>query len=102
MGVASGNALAHPIDAAAQRTPKSNRGGVRQSASAKPQWHHQDTISSFCDFMSNPRRSPAAPAELGFEEAQALRIHGELLKLGVDIGQTTAAKYMANRRRPPS
>jgi hypothetical protein len=52
--------------------------------------------------MPNPRRSPAAPAELGFEEAQALRIHGELLKLGVDIGQTTAAKYMANRRRPPS
>src|SRR5947209_5104817 len=32
----------------------------------------------------------------------APRIHGELLKLGVDIGQTTVAKYMAKRRRPPS
>lgn len=30
------------------------------------------------------------------------RIHGELLKLGIDIGQTTVAKYMVKRRRPPS
>jgi hypothetical protein len=29
-------------------------------------------------------------------------IHGELLKLGIDVGQTTVAKYMARRRRPPS
>ena len=32
----------------------------------------------------------------------APRIHGELLKLGVDIGQTSVAKYMAKRRDPPS
>ena len=32
----------------------------------------------------------------------APRIHGELLKLGIDIGQTTVAKYMAKRRPPPS
>lgn len=32
----------------------------------------------------------------------APRIHGELLKLGVDIGQTSVAKYMARRRGPPS
>ena len=32
----------------------------------------------------------------------ARRIHGELLKLGMDVGQTTVAKYMAKRRRPPS
>ena len=32
----------------------------------------------------------------------APRIHGELLKLGIDAGQTTVAKYMAKRRRPPS
>src|SRR5438552_9424450 len=31
----------------------------------------------------------------------APRIHGELLKLGIDVGQTTVAKYMAKRRRPP-
>ena len=32
----------------------------------------------------------------------APRIHGELLKLGIDVGQTTVAKYMARTRRPPS
>jgi transposase InsO family protein len=31
----------------------------------------------------------------------APRIHGELLKLGIDVGQTTVAKYMARGRRPP-
>ena len=32
----------------------------------------------------------------------APRIHGELLKLGIDIGQTSVAKYMTRRREPPS
>jgi hypothetical protein len=32
----------------------------------------------------------------------APRIHGEVLKLGIDVGQTTIAKYMARSRRPPS
>jgi putative transposase len=32
----------------------------------------------------------------------APRIHGELLKLGIDICQATVAKYMARRRQPPS
>src|SRR6266852_7880689 len=32
----------------------------------------------------------------------APRIHGELLKLGIDVGQTTVAKYMARRRRGDS
>jgi hypothetical protein len=32
----------------------------------------------------------------------APRIPGELLKLGVDVSQTTVAKYMAKARRPPS
>src|SRR3981189_2512251 len=32
----------------------------------------------------------------------APRLHGELLKLGIDVGQTTVAKYMARGRRPPS
>ena len=31
----------------------------------------------------------------------AARIHGELLKLGIEIGRTTAAKYMARGWRPP-
>jgi hypothetical protein len=32
----------------------------------------------------------------------APRIDGELLKLGIDIGQTSVAKYMLRRKRPPS
>ena len=33
---------------------------------------------------------------------QTPRIHGELLKLGIDIGQTSVDEYMVRRRDPPS
>jgi transposase InsO family protein len=32
----------------------------------------------------------------------APRIHGELLKLGIDVGETSVGKYMVRRRKPPS
>ena len=32
----------------------------------------------------------------------APRIHGELLKLGIEVSQATVSKYMVRRRRPPS
>ena len=32
----------------------------------------------------------------------APRIHGELLKLGIDIGETSVGKYLVRRRKPPS
>ena len=32
----------------------------------------------------------------------APRIHGELLKLGITVSQTTVSKYMAHHRKPPS
>ncbi len=32
----------------------------------------------------------------------APRIHGELLKLGIEISQATVSKYMAHQRKPPS
>jgi putative transposase len=32
----------------------------------------------------------------------APRIHGELLKLGIDIGESSVSKYMVRYRRPPS
>ena len=59
---------------------------------------------------SRPGR-PAVPAEIRQLIRQmsvanplwgAPRIHGELLKFGIDIGQTSIAKYMARRRGPPS
>jgi hypothetical protein len=30
------------------------------------------------------------------------RIHGELVMIGIDVAQSTVAKYMARRRGPPS
>jgi hypothetical protein len=44
----------------------------------------------------DPCDEPCQPA-LG-----APRMHGELLKLGIDVGQTSVTKYMARRRRPSS
>ena len=32
----------------------------------------------------------------------APRIHGEILKLGIQVSQTTVAKYMVRARKPPS
>jgi putative transposase len=32
----------------------------------------------------------------------APRIHGELLKLGIDIGETSVSKYLLCRHKPPS
>jgi len=32
----------------------------------------------------------------------APRIHGGLLKLGIDIGESSVSKYMVRSRRPPS
>jgi hypothetical protein len=32
----------------------------------------------------------------------APRIHGELLKLGIEVSQATVAKYMSRQGRPPS
>ena len=63
-------------------------------------------------FRSRPRSGrPKTPLEIrqlirDMSVANSLwgapRIHGELLKLGIDVGQTTVAKYMAKHRRPPS
>jgi hypothetical protein len=32
----------------------------------------------------------------------APRVHGELLKLGIEISQAAVSKYMVRRRKPPS
>jgi putative transposase len=32
----------------------------------------------------------------------APRIHGELLKLGIDVGETSVSKYLVRHRKPPS
>jgi hypothetical protein len=53
---------------------------------------------------ANQRRPPAAdPAdEHGQSAMGAPRIHGELLKLGFEVAQSSVAKYMVKRCGPPS
>jgi hypothetical protein len=74
-------------------------------------WHRAG-FRCYWRFKSRRRRGhpgmPAAIRQLIREMSianplwGAPRIHGELLKLGIDIGQTSVAKYMARRRGPPS
>jgi hypothetical protein len=74
-------------------------------------WHRAG-VKAYWRWKSKPRSGrPKVPFEIrqlirDMSVANPLwgapRIHGELLKLGIDIGQTSVAKYMARRRRPPS
>src|SRR5262245_11172273 len=81
----------------------------------KPQtvirWHRAG-FRAYWRWKSRPRGGrPKTPADIrqlirDMSAANPLwgapRIHGELLKLGTDVGQTTVAKYMVRRRQPPS
>src|SRR6201982_3731229 len=74
-------------------------------------WHRAG-FRSYWRWKSRPRSGrPTVPAEIRLLIREmsianplwgAPRIHGELLKLGIEIGQTSVAKYMARRRGPPS
>jgi putative transposase len=44
---------------------------------------------------------PTARGVLLYSEG-APRIHGELLKLGIEVGETSVSKYIVRSRRPPS
>jgi hypothetical protein len=92
------------------------RPGVREAlAIAKPEtvvkWHRSG-FRLYWRWKSKARGGrPTVPLEIRklIREMSianplwgAARIHGELLKLGVDIGQTSVAKYMVRRRDPPS
>src|SRR5215813_8012187 len=73
---------------------------------------HRNGFRAYWRWKSRPRGGrPKTPADIrqlirDMSAANPLwgapRIHGELLKLGIDVGQTTVAKYMARRRQPPS
>src|SRR5262245_45897579 len=74
-------------------------------------WHRLG-VRRYWRFKSRRRRGhPGVPAEIRqlIREMSianplwgAPRIHGELLKLGIDIGQTSVAQDMARGRGPPS
>jgi Integrase core domain len=73
---------------------------------------HRDGFRAYWRWKSGSRGGrPGTPTEIRQLIRQmsianpfwgAPRIHGELLKLGIDVSQTTVAKYMAKARRPPS
>jgi transposase InsO family protein len=74
-------------------------------------WHRAGFRAYWRWKSRSPSGRPKTPAEIRqlIREMSianplwgAPRIHGELLKLGIEVGQTTVAKYMAKRRRPPS
>jgi putative transposase len=74
-------------------------------------WHRRG-IRLFWTWKSRRRTGrPTVPAEVRalirtMSHTNALwgapRIHGELLKLGLNVCQATVAKYMVRHRRPPS
>ena len=71
---------------------------------------HRDGFRAYWRWKSGSRGGrPGTPTEIRQLIRQmsianpfwgAPRIHGELLKLGIDVSQTTVAKYMAKARRP--
>jgi hypothetical protein len=75
-------------------------------------WHRAG-FRRYWGWKSRRRRGGRPPVEM---ELRALirrisienplwgapRIHGELLKLGFEVAQSSVAKYMVKRRRPPS
>ena len=74
-------------------------------------WHRAG-FRAYWRWKSRPRggRPQASPEVRGLIHEMSIanplwgapRIHGELLKLGINVGQTTVAKYMVTKRRPPS
>jgi transposase InsO family protein len=89
-------------------------GILRSAVIVRPEtivrWHRAG-FRAFWRWKSRPKIGrPATPAETRGLIRQisaanplwgAPRIHGELLKLGVEVAQSTVAKYMPKRRRPP-
>jgi transposase InsO family protein len=74
------------------------------------QWHR---VSTVLDLEGAPRPAgttaclpgnaePDSPDESRESLWGAPRIHGELLKLGIDIGETSVGKYRVRHRKPPS
>jgi hypothetical protein len=74
-------------------------------------WHRVGFRSFWCWKSRRRGGRPGVPPEIrklirDMSLANPLwgapRIHGELLKFGIDVGQTSVAKYMARRRGGPS
>jgi transposase InsO family protein len=94
-----------------QLFPKTRKALVIVRPNTVVRWHRAGFRRCW-RWKSRPRCGrPGVPAEIRrlireMSVANPLwgapRIHGELVKLGIDIGQTSVAKYMARRKGPPS
>jgi transposase InsO family protein len=69
---------------------------VRTNALTAGHQLHQDNAGYERSFTS--RRTPRAARTISV----ITPIHGELLKIGIEVSQTTVAKYMVRQRKPPS
>ena len=93
---------------------KSGLGGARRSSWSNQRWSSPGTAAAFgCFGLEEPSayRRPTVPTAVRSlirtmsqkdPSWGAPRIHGELVKLGIDVSQATVAKYMVRHRRPPS
>jgi len=75
-------------------------------------WHHEG-FRRYWNWKSRRRRVGRPPIDTEIRKLirqmqatnmgwGAPRIHGELLKLGIEISQATVSKYMARHQKPPS
>ena len=75
-------------------------------------WHHEG-FRRYWNWKSRRRRVGRPPIDTAIRKLirqmqatnmgwGAPRIHGELLKLGIEISQATVSKYMARHQKPPS
>jgi transposase InsO family protein len=74
---------------------------------------HREGFRRYWRWKSQHRRLGRPPIDSGIRKLiqgmqsanigwGAPRIHGELLKLGIEVSQATISKYMAHHRKPPS
>jgi hypothetical protein len=76
--------------------------GVGRGENPQAGDHHQMASRRVASLVAVEIKAARRSTQVANPLWGAPRIHGELLKLGIDVGQTTVAKYMAKRRRPPS
>ena len=83
--------------------PRPTGDGIRLASPRLPPILDVEESSPHGSTVGPARHPRADPHHVGRESAVgALRIHGELLKLGIDVSQATVARYMVRRRSPPS
>ena len=106
----------HPTVFCGSGFPASGQTGVRRWSSSSPKQSLHGTARHFAcsgrgrsgEGSEGVRRSHAEVRDLIRRMSRenpgwgAPRIHGELLKLGIDIGETSVSKYLVRSRKPPS